>query len=156
MERVLKFDSRLRQAQERVNNSVSTVSIFEALESATVQTIEIKSLSLKRDLDSQFNIVAEVYADSFDSTRFQREVFERNSVIESVAISELEIVSEKSDETTVNSGVSFTATLGVPVSSVPYVPVVLAAPAQPVDVVSDIATGTEEAMAEEDVNQNEL
>jgi transketolase N-terminal domain/subunit len=124
MNQVLAFHSRLKQANMRLQHSVSSVSIFEALEAATVQSAEFLNLSLKRDADNQFELSADIEADSFDASLFQRGVFERNKIIESVEIGELQINNEvESDGVGVQrSSVKFTATIGIPVASIPYLP----------------------------------
>ena len=127
MTQLLEFSLRLKQADYRLQNSVSMVSIFDALEAATVQSVKLIDLTIERDLDNQFNLTANVEADSFDSTLFQRGVFERNKVIESVEISKLEIGAGEdapaaSSSQEPPSGVSFVAKLGIPVKSVPYNP----------------------------------
>lgn len=159
MTRVLEFSSRLKQADYRVQNSVSVVSIFEALEEATVQSVKLVDLTVDRDLDNQFNLTAHVEADSFDSTLFQRGVFERNKVIESVEISMLEIGTDDKNAVdasqTKPSGVRFLAKLGVPVKSVPYNPSAPVSQVEEVPVmVAAEGTSTEEAAVVDD-NQNQ-
>lgn len=128
MERVTKFDLRLTQAQGRLENSVSIVSVFEALQAATIDTVQIESLKIERELDDKFVIEATVQTDSFDSTIFQRGVFLRNSQVQGVEIAQLQnsIAAEgdSADDSAAASKpvVSFQALLDIPLANVPADP----------------------------------
>ncbi|MCA9358713.1 hypothetical protein KC926_00720 [Candidatus Kaiserbacteria bacterium] len=118
MQRVTDFDSRLLQAKNRLDNSVSIVSIFEALEKATIDTVQLKDFNLTREGDEKFVLQTSVVTDSFDSTMFQRGVFQRlGTVISSVDISSVQ--TSESDESG-RSLVTFSADLEVPLTAVPY------------------------------------
>tara|TARA_B100000508_G_scaffold138723_1_gene135368 strand:- start:11090 stop:11719 length:630 start_codon:yes stop_codon:yes gene_type:complete len=123
MQRVLEFDKRLAQAGARLENSVSVASLFEALEAATIDTVQLQSLSLTRENDERFDLSARILTDTFDSTIFQRGVFERNEVIDGV-----EIVNVQTSESLIGGGasevrpiVTFDAALDVSLSAIPYV-----------------------------------
>ncbi len=125
MNKVRDFDIRLRQAQFRIDNSVSAASIFTALEAATVRTVQISELTLERMADTEFVLNANVITDGFDSSIFQRGIFERNDVIESVKIENLALGQETTGEGQIiaaGSQVAFTARLGVPLTKVPFIP----------------------------------
>jgi hypothetical protein len=129
MERVIEFDSRLTQAYGRIGNSVSLTSVFSALESATIGTVKIDSLSISRDSDTVFLLKASVITDSFDSSIFQRKIYTNNkTVFSSVLISDLSrsFVSSSGDEDDSVSEekelVMFKAELEIPLSSVPFIP----------------------------------
>lgn len=128
MNRVLLFDERLQKAQDRLDSAVSLGSLFTAIEMATAETVQIDSLRIERNNDEDFELVAAINTDSFDSSIFQREVFEQNSIIESVEIEQLTITPNSLDTTEAavdlsdSSQVSFTAKLGVLVSAIPFVP----------------------------------
>ena len=127
MERVTEFDLRLAQAQDRLGNSVSMVSVFEALQAATIDTVQISSLAIEREDDNQLLLAADIQTDSFDSTIFQRGVFLRDGTIQKVEISDV-------NNTLVASGgrgaqslnlkpaVSFQASLSIPLEDVPANP----------------------------------
>jgi hypothetical protein len=89
MQKVLDFDSRLIQAADRLNNSVSVASVFDALEAATIDTVQISTLDLVREADDQFVLSAAIATDSFDSTIFQRGVYQRNQTISDIEITTL-------------------------------------------------------------------
>ncbi len=118
MERVREFNTRLWQTQERLDKSISLVSVLAALESATVQSAVIDQLSVKKSDDSSITIAARLMTDTFDSTLFQRGVYERSQVIDSVLIEDLTIV-DSPDKDSIASGVTFTAILTVPTDAVP-------------------------------------
>ena len=118
MLRVREFNVRLRQAHARINESVSLVSIFDALEAATAQSIVLTDLTIKREEDTDFTITAKVATPSFDSSLFQRGLYERNSIIKDITVSDLTISKPTPDGPT--AGVSFVAKIVVPLESVPY------------------------------------
>ncbi len=122
MEQVKGFNTRLLQAKDRINNSVSAVSIFESLEASTAQVVSLESLTLKRIEDETFLLTAKVNTDDFDSVLFQRGLYERNSMIQSVAFEDVSLGTTDSEEGDTGSGVSFEAELKVPLSAVPYKP----------------------------------
>jgi hypothetical protein len=118
MERVREFNGRLRQTEDRLNKSVSIASVLSALEQATVKSASVEQLSLKKADDSSITLTAKLSTDSFDSSLFQRSVYERNSVIEAVTISDLKIGGTEEDGVS-SSGITFTAALQVPTEAVP-------------------------------------
>lgn len=120
MERVREFNGRLRQTEDRLEKSISIASVLTALEQATVKSASVEQLSLKKTDDSLITLTAKLSTDNFDSTLFQRGVYERNGAIDSVVISDLSLeglTEEDSDA----SGITFTATLQVPTEAVPTV-----------------------------------
>lgn len=126
MQKVLDFDRRLQQANIRLNNSVSLVSVFQALEASTAETVKIETLSIERVSDEKIALEATVDTDSFDSALFQRKAYGDGSVFSSVMIEDLnasglnpnvEIAEEKE-----KPKVTFKAELEVPLEKVPYKP----------------------------------
>ena len=133
MEALQQFDRYLDQAYGRLDMSVSVSSIFSAIEAATIDTVRLETLGFERENDMAYLLTASVKTDSFDSTIFQRKVFENNAIVSSVVVRDVQAASAKSDESDNSSNgggsnprserLSFTAELGVPLSAVPYVPV---------------------------------
>lgn len=128
MQKVLDFDARLIQAADRLNNSVSVASVFDSLEAATIDTVQISTLDLVREADDQFVLSAAIATDSFDSTIFQRGVYQRNQSISDIEITALTNgvgLDQEGNSNAAISGsgpiVSFIAKLTIPLSSVPYV-----------------------------------
>lgn len=123
MEQVRSFNMRLQQASDRIGNSVSSVAVLESLEDATVQAVNIEKLRMERVADETFVVTAQINTDTFDSSLFQRGVYERSPVVESVSIEDLSLAKEADSEgEATNSGVSFKAELHVPLKGVPYQP----------------------------------
>lgn len=126
--RVQEFDSRLSQAADRVNKGVSIVSVFEALEESTIDTVVLESLSLTREMDSQFVLTASIETDSFDSTIFQRDVYGDYQKVDSIIIENfssdftLNEESSSGDNEDSEPAVKFTAKITLPLSAVPYEP----------------------------------
>lgn len=130
MEDVLDFDRRLQQANDRLNSSASVVSVFDALEESTAQSVKIDSLELERVLDDKIILSAEIKTDTFDAALFQRKAYGKGSVFNSVVISELDtsglspsIESTKEDDEEGESEqakVSFKAELEIPLANVPF------------------------------------
>lgn len=125
MQDVLTFDLRLAQASDRISHSVSVGSIFKAIERATIDTVQINSLSLTREGDEKYLLEATLETDSFDSTIFQRNVYKDDSTLASVEFASLQ-ASSKSDTTSEDGSnqtepsITFTANIGIPVSEIPY------------------------------------
>jgi hypothetical protein len=120
MERVREFNGRLRQTEDRLEKGISIASVLAALEQATVKSASVEQLSLKKTEDSYLTLTAKLATNNFDSTLFQRGVYERNDVIDSVVISDLTL-GVPTEEDSAASGITFTATLQVPTEAVPSV-----------------------------------
>jgi hypothetical protein len=120
MERVREFNGRLRQTEDRLEKGISIASVLAALEQATVKSASVEQLSLKKTEDSSLTLTAKLATNNFDSTLFQRGVYERNDVIDSVVISDLTL-GVPTEEDSAASGITFTATLQVPTEAVPSV-----------------------------------
>ena len=128
MKQVQDFHGRLSQAEVRLNNSASVVSVLEAIEAATIGTVKFTSFSLKREADSHYLVEAKVETDTFDSSLFQRGVLERSdAVVESIEIENLQL---RGDSAASNDDVfaeqaftqiGFGTEITVPLSAVPYV-----------------------------------
>lgn len=134
MERVREFNGRLWQTENRLEKSISIASVLTALEQATVKSASVEQLSLKKTDDSSLTLTAKLATNNFDSTLFQRGVYERNDVIDSVVISDLSL-EDSTEEDSDTSGITFTATLQVPTEAVPS----LVGTVEPVE---DLATTT--------------
>jgi hypothetical protein len=119
MERVREFNTRLWQAKDRLDHTVALSSIFDSIEAATSKDVMFEGLSIVREGDQSITLEAKMITESFDSALFQRGVLERDDVIESVTVEDIKIITEGDEEgeVLINSGVSFTANLVVPVSA---------------------------------------
>lgn len=163
MDKVLTFDERLQKVQARLDASVSLGTLFAAIEKATVKTVQLESLQLERNQDDYYEIVASIKTDNFDSSIFQREMFEQEGIVNSVEISELTITPNTLDESenvdlSVSSEITLTAKLGVNVSDIPFIPEVTSVPLLEVeDVVEsqEVSTASSTSVVDTD-NQIEL
>ncbi len=118
LEKVKEFDQRLKIAKKRLDNNVSITSIFEALEAATIKTVQLKALSLQRFGDERIVLESEVNTDDFDSSLFQRDIFEKNNVIKEVEFKDTTISNSGEENESSDSSdkiVSFIAYLTVQV-----------------------------------------
>lgn len=127
MARVTDFDERLKQASGRLDTSVSLVALMEAIELATIDTVQVISLNMDREFDEKYILNGVVQTDSFDSTIFQREIYERDEVISSVIISGVQtatLPATGGSDTQIQARpvVSFNAELEVPISAIPFEP----------------------------------
>ncbi len=121
LENVLSTDKRLRQVKERVENSVSINAILSALDAATLQGVQIKSLSVERKDDATYVVDASLTTDSFNSVMYQREKYEENEILGGIDISNvaIEVPSEEAEaigfaETVVN----FRAEISIPAEKI--------------------------------------
>lgn len=92
MERVIDLDNRMNQVSNRLTHTASIVSIFEAMEESTLQTVQIQNLKLDRVDDSQFTLESSMETDSFDSVMFQRGVLERNDNLVVTKVADLKLI----------------------------------------------------------------
>ena len=123
MQQVLDTNDRLEQASERLQYSTSIASIFEALEIATIQTVQIERLELERVDDSEIKIVAKMKTGTFDSIIFQRGVLERNDKLIVSNIEDLVINNSPENEEGLNDNISFIgfkANLSILTESIPH------------------------------------
>lgn len=132
MQKIIDLDTRLVQAKDRLTHTASIVSLFDAIEDSTVESIQIKSLEIKRLDDTKITIESEMIADSFDSVLFQRGVLKRDGKLSVTNISDLALQNspeekEKSSEVQTSTPedvtVSFKAELSIDTNSIPHVPV---------------------------------
>ena len=160
MQRVQEFDVRLQQAYGRLNKSASIVSIFNSLEAATINTVSLNSLSIERSNDEVFSMAVNISTDSFDSTIFQREVYERSEAVESVLIQALQSsgLNGSTGDAEEGTEVSFVAEIQIPLDAVPYLPAeVSEATTQPPAIsAGESESETVSSVDSIEVNQNEL
>ena len=155
MKRVIDLDNRMNQVDNRLSHTASVVSIFEAMETATLQSVQIKSLKLERTDDTQFSLESDMETDTFDSVMFQRGVLERDENLIVTRVADLKIVNPTAPDG--NSAVEldkvlhFKANLAINTSDVPHkggVPVVNE------EVIIEEATTSESVDAENDTSDS--
>ena len=109
---------------------------------------------MKRIEDEKFSLKAEISTNSFDSALFQRGLYERNSVIETVMFEDVSLKRDEGDTEVGSSGVSFKAELQVPLGAVPYVPNSEVIPVTD-QTVLQIGTSTDESTGEDELSGNQ-
>jgi hypothetical protein len=121
MQRVQEFDARLRQANNRLENSASVVGVLSAIESATIDTVRFNSLSIEREFDTNYIVEADIDTDSFDSAIFQRDVIAGFEAVEEIEVGDVSLMqSANQSGQTLAQSLSLRALLSVPLSAVPY------------------------------------
>ncbi len=132
MQKIINLDTRLVQAKDRLTHTASIVSLFDAIEDSTIESIQIKNLEIKRLDDTKLTIESEMLADSFDSVLFQRGVLKRDGKLSVTDISDLvlqnssknnEVSTESQTSTPDDVTVSFKAELSIDTNLIPHVPV---------------------------------
>ena len=131
LNRVKEFDLRLEKAHDRLNHSVTFGPIFTALEQAAANTVRIESLEIIRQYDNHFELIATLITDTFDSSLFQRELYEQNGTIDTVDVVELAVVGGEEEGS--GNQIELSTRLTIPLTSVPYVASAVQAFTQPVE-----------------------
>jgi hypothetical protein len=134
------------------------VSIFNSLEAATINTVSLNSLSIERSNDEVFSMAVNISTDSFDSTIFQREVYERSEAVESVLIQTLQSsgLNGSTGDAEEGTEVSFIAEIQIPLDAVPYLPTEVSETATQPPAISAGESETVSSVDSIEVNQNEL
>lgn len=125
---VSEFDLTLQRASNRLDNTASIAAALEAIDLATAQPVQITSLTMERFGDDYMLLEAEITAQSFDSALFQRKLINADpQLFSQVVVDDVSIVAattEAEDQVAVasltNQPVSFTATMQMPIDSLPY------------------------------------
>ncbi len=134
MKQVIAVDKRLRQANSRLQNTASLVSILKAIEESATEATQINSLQLKRTDDNSFAMTLALQAQSFDTVKFQREVFTdripvlKNAEVSSVAVENLSeeadfLTSATNEEAEIN--ILFNAFINIEAKDVRYTPLII-------------------------------
>lgn len=91
IESVRELDKKIKMAGERLNNHISVVSIFEAIEASAVQSLRFIEFSYERLNDEAPVVVLKGTTGSFDSVIFQRDVLKANPVLADGYIEEVDL-----------------------------------------------------------------
>ncbi len=124
-ERVREFSDKLTSSQKLLDEHVSVVSILDALEKATLSTIQIKTFGIDRSRYSVIALNLEAQTDSFNSVLFQRKIFAENPILQGAQMVDLKL--DKNIEEQVLLGgpeqtVAFNIIRELSPSEIPYVP----------------------------------
>ena len=124
---VSEFDLTLQRANNRLNNTASVATLLEAVDLAIAQPVQIESLDVERVGDKDMLVTAQVTAQSFDSTLFQRGLLnDTDRLFDEVVFEDVSLAVSGQDEDTETTGgedrnqVTFTATAQVPIESLSY------------------------------------
>jgi len=124
--RVSEFDTTLKRATDRVDNSASIVAILAAIDAATVGPVQIEDLSISRNGDDNFNLLGTIITSSFDGAIFQRKVYNANrNLFTDVSVQEVAITDPETfglGGSGVEQSVTFMVHLDVPIDQVLYDP----------------------------------
>jgi hypothetical protein len=93
IESVRDLEERITIAQERLDNHVSVLSIFEALEASAVQSISFVSFTYKRLGDGFPQVAFTGVSDQFNNILFQREVLASNPILAGSLFKEVSLTS---------------------------------------------------------------
>ncbi len=91
LEQVLSMDKRLLQASDLLKSSVSVASLLKAIEVATIETVQLVSFELSREAVEEITLTAGVKTNNFDSTMFQRSIFEDNDILSNTDLEDVTI-----------------------------------------------------------------
>lgn len=118
---VLTMANRLRQAREVFTYNVPTSAIFEALEKATVANAQLTAVSIGREKPQEILLEANIKADTFDSTLFQRSIFTDNELLTSAFLEDvtLEGVAEEGEDMVGSTDIVFKATVTIDPEDIP-------------------------------------
>jgi hypothetical protein len=124
MNKVLGFDARLKHLNYRFEYTASVVKILEAVEKATVGSVQIERIAIERTSDNAFDIESNIVTGSFDSALFQRQILENDDSLVVKEISDLSLQNVPPDGVVVETDgteevkVSFKATLEVDIDKI--------------------------------------
>ena len=78
---LLRLDTRIKSAEEILDNHVALTSFFDLLESTTLKSIQFQNFSYTASPGGEIQIVMEGLGRSFSSVALQSDVFSKNPVI---------------------------------------------------------------------------
>lgn len=159
------LDTKLQQANERLQNTASAAAVLEAIDSTTVEPAFLRSLAVERKGDEVFAVKSEIVTPSFEAAMFQRQVYTFNTnLLSDVSTKDVQYVKtvisgegDRSPRTTTE--VSLTADFIVPLEDVRYVidPIII----EPV--VIEVASSSDslsvdfvEATTTDNINENNI
>ncbi len=97
-ERVKEFNNKLDSANELLNQHVSVLSILEALEKATISSVQISSFEMDRAKRNSIELTLQATTKDFNSVLFQRDVYEQNPILQGSNIFDLSLTKSVPDK----------------------------------------------------------
>lgn len=124
IESIRDLDKRLQMAEERLNNHVSVLAVFEALERSAVQSLSYTAFTYKRLNDTFPLITFSGTSDRFNNILFQREVLASNPILAGSSFEEMQVQSKTDPNNTALTQeiVTFTLQKEVDTSLIGYTP----------------------------------
>jgi hypothetical protein len=117
------IDKRLAQAKHILSEDVSLAALFTAIERSTISTVQIQNLSISQEEPGLVTVDAKIKTDTFDSTMFQRLVFEQSDILSQVQVSDVTVQGVTADEEgeRVDPSIEFSAIIAVEGADIPAV-----------------------------------
>jgi hypothetical protein len=126
MQQIIDIDARINLIEDRLKHTASITAIFEAIELAVIEPVQIRSLELVRLTDTEFTIDANLKTDSFGSVIFQRSIFNDDDKLVVSNIENVKLINATRDpsesvglEGTLST-VEFSASLTIPTEKIPH------------------------------------
>lgn len=122
---ILELDKRINIAKDKMNQHVSLLSVFEAIEKSTLKSLQFVGFSYHRLNMFAPSITLTGTANTFDSVLFQREVLKANPILAGGTFTDTLLQTVKEAEDKSGSGqqiISFVFTNNVSPSLIQYAP----------------------------------
>lgn len=112
LERIKKFVARIDVATSLINQHVSVLTIFDALEKTVAEPVALTSFSYDREEDMDSPVVTlEASTEKFDSVIFQQQIMRGNSVMRNIAVEKVALSIEPIDDERPEAGLQQIVTL---------------------------------------------
>ena len=118
---ILAMDERLVLASKLLKQSVSMNSLLTALERSVIGTVQLSSFSFTQPDAEMLSLSVSVKTDSFDSTIFQRSIFEESEVLGTAEIENVAVVIPGETDQGIEGSVTFNASIEIDPSLIPAV-----------------------------------
>ncbi len=89
IESILQLESLIATAKQKMDAHISIPRIFTALENSTLEALQIKEFSYKRENDNPPEILLTASASNFNDVLFQNEVLKANPILKSASFSKI-------------------------------------------------------------------
>jgi hypothetical protein len=122
IESVRDLEKRINLARERLDNHVSVLAIFEALESSAVKSLAFTGFSYKREGDEFPLVTFKGTSDQFNNILFQREVLSTNPILAGSTFKEVSVEAPNEEGGEAQGVVQFTLEKKVDTSLIGYTP----------------------------------
>jgi hypothetical protein len=118
---ILLMDERLVLANKLLKQSVSLNALLSALERSVIGTVQLSSFAFVQLDPDTLNLSVSVQTDSFDSTIFQRSIFEENEVLGMAEIEDVAVFIPTESDLGREEGVTFNTFIEIDPALIPAV-----------------------------------